>query len=235
MPGTLRSLLVLSTLLTAPALAAPPSQIRAEYKLALEEIEVAEISETFTRTENRYRIESVTRATGLAAMLKPETIQIVSEGEVTAQGLHPLRMTQQRTREPERNTRAAFDWESHTLALTEHNLTRSVSLPEDTQDRLSAMYQFMFLQLQGKDELAFHMTNGSKLDSYHYQLKPGQSVTVPLGETKALFASTLPQPDRSKTEIWLATERDQLPVKVVVTENDGMRFTQTLTRLTITP
>lgn len=228
-------LALLSCLIASNAWAAPPSRVEAEYTLELEGLDVAEIKETYTRNGDSYRIESVSRAVGIAAMFKSETITVISTGSILEQGLHPQRVTQERIKDTERNSNATFDWAAHQLTLNDRNGTRQVTLPEDTQDRLSAMYQFMFLDLQGKSTLDFHMTNGSKLDIYNYQITADQNIEVPFGTFKAIYVSTPPQANGAKTEIWLATERNQLPVKVVVTEGGGNRYTQTLTRLTITP
>ncbi|WP_035383505.1 DUF3108 domain-containing protein [Ferriphaselus sp. R-1] len=228
-------LMLLACLIALPASAATPSQVQAEYRLELEGLEVAEIKEAYTRTDDRYHIESVSRAVGIAAMLKPETILGHSEGTVTARGLHPLKVTQQRSKDVERNASAVFDWQTHQLVLTDRLGTRQLALPDDTQDRFSAMYQFMFLDLPGAGTLTFHMTNGSKLDIYDYQVTPEQSVDVPGGQFKALYVATPPQANGARTELWLAVEHHLIPVKVVVTEGDGNRYTQSLTRLTITP
>ncbi|MBI5918009.1 MAG: DUF3108 domain-containing protein [Nitrosomonadales bacterium] len=228
-------LALLSCFVMNAAFAAPPSRVQAEYSVSLEGIDVAQISETYVRSGDSYRIESVSKAVGVLAMFKPETIHILSEGSITPQGLHPQRVVQQRTRQTERNSSAEFDWKRQHLAMTDRNGTRTVDLPEGTQDRLSAMYQFMFLALQGKSSLDFYMTNGSKLDIYNYQLTPDQHIEVPLGEFKTLYVTTPQQPNGAKTEIWLATEHSNIPAKMVVTEGNGNRYTQVLTQLTITP
>ncbi len=39
-------------------------------------------------------------------------------------------------------------------------------------------------------------------------------------------------PPEDRTELWLAAERSLLPVKIVVTEKDGTRFEQVVTKIT---
>jgi len=58
-----------------------------------------------------------------------------------------------------------------------------VALPDGTQDRLSAMYQFMFLSLKSASTLDFAMTNGNKLDNYHYALTPDRRLKTPPGSS----------------------------------------------------
>lgn len=220
---------------TSGAWGAPPVQIQAAYTLTLDGIEVAQMNETFSREGERYQLESVSRAVGLLAAFRPETITVHSEGEITAQGLRPQQMRQQRERETARNSAAIFDWANHQLTLSDRNGERRVELAEGSQDRLSAIYQFLFLDLRPLRELAFMMTDGHKLDRYDYRQQEEGAVEVPLGKFKAAYWVSPAQTNGSKTEIWLASERGNFPVKIVVTEANGSRYTQTLTRLVITP
>lgn len=233
----MRRLPVLGLLLClgAQAHAAPAAKVMAHYDVLKGNVRVAAISETFTRAGDRYRIESVSKAVGLFALFKPETIRVTSEGLVTRDGLRPLMFASTRQLDSDRNTRADFDWPGSRLTLTDRAGRRTVPLPAGTQDRLSAMYQFMFLSLRDRAELKFDMTNGSKLDIYRYTLAGGQRVTVPLGTFDAIYVSSPREPGASRTEIWLAVARANFPCKMVITEPDGGKFTQVLTHLDMLP
>ena len=214
---------------------ASPSRLEVSYDVLKGNIRAATITETYTRTQNHYRIESVSKAVGLLALFKPETIRVVSEGTVTAQGLHPLTFTSERKLDADRNASADFDWAAGRITLDDRKGKRTLPLPAGTQDRLSAMYQFMFAPLAKGGAYDFHMTNGSKVDIYNYRITPGQSVTVPLGTFKALYVASVPEPNSSRTEIWLATEHDNFPYKMVITDSDGDAITQALTSFKLTP
>ncbi len=220
---------------SAPLHAAAPSKVQASYEVQKGGITVATITETFTRTQNRYTLESVSQAVGLLALFKPETIRVTSEGTVTPHGLRPVTFVSSRKLDSNRNTRADFDWEHNRITLNERAGSRTLPLRPGTQDRLSAMYQFMFLPLQGMSELKFDMTNGAKLDTYTYHLTGGQSVTTPLGTFKAIYAASPVEPGAGRTEIWLAEDRANFPYKMVVTDSDGSKFTQVLTKLDLVP
>jgi hypothetical protein len=221
--------------LSTPLLAAPPVKVQASYDVITRNIRVATITETFSRTHDRYTIESISEAIGLLALFKPETIRVNSEGAITAQGLRPLTYTSTRKLDVERNARADLDWEKHFITLHDRAGQHTLPLPAGTQDRLSAMYQLMFLPLQEIPTLKFFMTNGSKVDDYTYTITHGQSVTVPLGTFKAVYAASPPEKNASRTEIWMAAEHDNFPYKVVITDPDGSQFTQVLTRIDFTP
>ena len=219
-----------------PAIAADtPSRIQVSYDVIKDGIKAAIITETYTRKRDNYHIESVSKAVGLVALIKPEIIRVVSEGSVTASGLRPLTLTIKRDLDTERNTSADFDWATNRITLNDQEGKRIVPLPAGTQDRLSAMYQFMFAPLKNANALDFHMTNGSKVDIYNYLVTPAQSVTVPLGTFKALYVASPPRTGESRTEIWLATEHSNFPYKMVITDPEGGKFTQTLTQFNLEP
>ena len=214
---------------------AAPARIQVSYDVLKGNIRAATITETYTRIQDRYHIESVSQPVGWLAMLKPETIRVTSQGTLTANGLRPLIYTQERKLDNERNTRADFDWNTSHITLTNRTGKHTLLLPAGTQDRLSAMYQFMFAPLQNATALDFYMTNGSKVDIYNYLITPGQSVTVPLGTFKALYVASPPKAGESRTEIWLAVEHANFPYKMVITDPDGDKFTQVLTQFNVEP
>lgn len=215
--------------------AAPPSSVLASYDVYKGSIKVAQIEETYTRKKDRYTLSSTTRPVGLLAVFKPGKVLISSNGLVGSKGLQPLRFSDQRERDESRDRSAEFDWNAMKLTLVNHEERRVFPLPDDTQDRLSAMYQFMFLSLAKTDTLSFHMTNGSKIDIYNYRITPDQNVTVPLGTFKVLYVASVPEADASRTEIWLAEEHANFPYKMVITDRDGDKFSQVLTKFVFVP
>lgn len=215
--------------------AAPPSSVLASYDVYKGSIKVAQIEEIYTRKKDRYTLSSTTRPVGLLAIFKPGKVLISSSGLVGSKGLQPLRFSDQRERDESRDRSAEFDWNARQLTLVNHEERRVFPLPDDTQDRLSAMYQFMFLSLAKTDTLSFHMTNGSKIDVYNYRITPDQNVTVPLGTFKVLYVASVPEADASRTEIWLAEEHANFPYKMVITDRDGDKFSQVLTKFVFVP
>ncbi len=212
-----------------------PSSIKASYEIYKSGLRIGQIEEVFViGKDHHYSIVSTTRATGLLALFKPGRIIISSSGLVGEHGLKPLKFTDLREGEESRNRAADFDWDTRQLTLIEHKLSSVVPLPKDTQDRLSAMYQFMFRSLDKADMLSFHMTNGGKLDIYDYRITHGQSVTVPLGTFSAQYVASVPEAGSNRTEIWLAGDFD-FPYKMVITDPDGGSLAQVLTKFTTAP
>jgi hypothetical protein len=212
-----------------------PVRIDANYDVQTKGIKIAEIREVFIRTGDSYRIESITKPVGLLALFKPDTLQVVSEGSIVAEGLRPRNFVYKRTHETLKNTGAYFDWEQSSLVLSDRHGQHLERLPPGLQDRLSVLYQFRHIpSLGGQKEVTMHITNGSKIDTRRYLIRAGQSTQVPLGTLKTLYLSTPPQETHWKTDIWLSVENGNFPCKVVLTEDNGDVLTQVLTALSIT-
>ena len=154
---------------------------------------------------------------------------------IGADGLRPLKFSDLREGEGGKDRSAEFDWSAKQLTLIQKTQRNAVPLPDGTQDRLSAMYQFMFLALEKSATLNFNMTNGGKLDSYQYHITPGQDVTVSLGTFKALYVASVPEAGAKRTEIWLAVEHANFPFKLVITDTDGGQLLQVLSKFDLVP
>lgn len=221
--------------ITLPALAAPPASIQVAYDVYKDSLLIGRIDESYAREQDRYTLTSTTTPLGLLAVFKPEKIFMHSEGLVDQHGLRPLLFTHQRERDESRDSRAEFDWQSGYLTLPLPAPGDVHKLQEGTQDRLSAMYQFMFLPLKNLRNVDFPMTNGRKLDNYHYAVTRGTPLQTAAGKFDTLYLDSQAKPGESRTEIWLAVQQHYLPCKMVITDGNGDRLTQILSRLVIKP
>ncbi|MDD2775312.1 MAG: DUF3108 domain-containing protein [Gallionella sp.] len=226
----------LGVLLTNLAFAAPPSHIIATYDVAKSGMQVAQLEENYTRnSDGSYQLVSTARPVGMLAMFKPEKIIIRSSGRITQQGLQPLTFDYEREKDPARSSRAEFNWENGEVALIRQATRNVVALPDGTQDRLSAMYQFIFLNLKHQSTLDFSLTNGNSLSQQHYAIAAGDMITTPAGKFKTLYLDNQSKAGESRTEIWLATQQHQLPCKMRITDANGDELIQVLSKLVIEP
>jgi hypothetical protein len=229
-------LLWLGALLTNLAFAAPPSHITATYDVAKSGMQVAQLEESYTRSpDGTYQLVSTARPVGLLAMFKPEKIIMRSNGRITAQGLRPLSFDYEREKDPARSSRAEFNWENGEVALIRQTTRNVLALPDGTQDRLSVMYQFMFVNLKHQSVLDFSLTNGNSLSQQHYVLAAGETIPTPAGEFKTLYLDSQSKAGESRTEIWLATQQHHLPCKMRITDANGDELIQILSKLVIEP
>jgi len=217
------------------ATAASPVSVQASYDIYKGGLKVGQMEEVFSRDKGRYTLSSTTTAVGLLAVFKPEKIVVDSSGLVGKQGLQPLRFSHRRELDKSKESSAEFDWDARRLTLLHQSQRTVVLLPDGTQDRLSAMYQFMFLPLNSVATLSFTMTNGNKLDSYHYSITRGQKLATPAGEFNTLYLDNRAKTGESHTEIWLDTQRNNLPCKMIITDADGDQLIQVLSKLDIKP
>lgn len=214
-----------------PACAAPVA-VQAVYDVYISGMKVGQIDERYQQEGEHYTLSSVTTPQGLLAAFRPGKIHLTSRGDVEGQGLRPLHYEDRREGNPEKDSSAGFDWEAHRLNLSRP--PQQLALPDGTQDRLSAMYQFMFTSLEHVDTITFAMTNGSKLDNYRYAIGPLQQLSTPAGKFDVRYLDSQGKPGESRTEIWLETKY-HLPCKMVITDASGERMSQVLSTVKITP
>lgn len=223
-------------LMTNLTFAAPPSRILATYDVSKSGMQVAQLEESYTRSsDGTYQITSTARPVGLVAMFKPEKIIIRSNGRITQQGLQPLTFDYESEKDPVRSSRAEFNWENGDVALIRQATRNVVALPDGTQDRLSAMYQFMFLDLKHQSTLDFPLTNGNSLNQQHYAIAAGEMLTTSAGKFKTLYLDNQSKAGESRTEIWLATQQHHFPCKMRITDTNGDELIQILSKLVIEP
>ena len=227
---------LLLCLSSQPVLAEPATKIQAEYDVIGFGMTLANITETYTRTDDSYQIESVTKTVGLLARIKPETIRVSSHGKITPQGLQPFRYSLTRETDTNKNASARFNWDKNILTHTDYKGVNDMPLPLGTQDRLSLLYHLPLLLASAPTELKLSVTDGNNLEIYLFNFSPKErEVTVPLGSYKTRYISNTPIGEEIKYEIWLAIEQNNYPCKIIVTDSSGGKLTQVLTKLTITP
>lgn len=229
-------LVVAWLMLCAPftTLAAPPGSIQAVYEVYMGSIKVGKIEESYARDGDRYTLTSTTTPVGLLALFKPEKVFVHSRGLISKNGLQPLQFNHRRENDASKDSSAEFDWKNGKIVMAHQSQRETAELPPGTQDRLSAMYQFMFLSLKD-GALDFPMTNGHKLDNYHYAVARGPSVDTPAGKFGTLYLDSQPKPGERRTEIWLAKQHHLLPCKMVITETNGDRLIQVLSKISVKP
>ncbi|MGB7651423.1 MAG: DUF3108 domain-containing protein [Gallionella sp.] len=212
-----------------------PSRVQATYLVYKGSMSIAQIDEVFSRDEQHYQLTSTVKPLGLLAFFRPGRVHINSHGLITEQGLQPLLFEDVRDADTAKNSRAEFDWTKQLLTLINAAQKREEALPLGTQDRLSAMYQFMFLHLTVDSNLDFAMTNGNKLDDYHYRVATGGVLVSAAGKFNTLYLDSQAKAGESRTQIWLAKEQHFLPCKVIVTDGDGDQLKQVLQSISVTP
>jgi hypothetical protein len=212
-----------------------PRTVTAGYNVFWNGMQVAVMNESFEARDGGYRIVSESQAVGLLARFVRQSLRLESNGRLTASGLQPLQFEGKRSDTDPRRARADFDWQAGQLTITRDGRTDVLKLPPATQDLISSMYQFMFLELEKLQSFELAMTNGRKLDHYLYTVQAGVEIETRLGRTTTLHLVKQHRPDESGIEIWLAPQHRYLPVRLLVLEKGGSRYEQVITALEIKP
>lgn len=222
---------VLSCLLAPQALAIP-THVDAEYVISTSGITIGRVFETYVRKGDTYRIESTTRTEGVFKLFRDDTVVLVSEGRVGSGGLQPLHFEQRRAGDRSRDIVADFDWAKSLLHSEYRGEATTHPLPPATQDRLSLMYQFMNVAPSG-ERVRMHMSNGRKVELYTYRKVDEPRLATPAGEFATAHYERVTESEKeSRAQLWVATDRFNIAVRVVFEDANGLKLEQSIVSLT---
>ena len=210
---------------------AAPKEVKATYNAYMNGMSVGVITEHFEAARGGYRIVSETKPMGLAVLVQRQPLRFASRGELGREGLRPIHFEGRRSAAEPPQVTADFDWRETELVLKHNGKVESLRLAPGTQDRLSIMYQFMFMPFDNARQVEFPMTNGRKLDRYRYRVTPGVEIDTPLGRMSTLHLVKQREPEDTVTEVWLSSAHRNFPVKMLIVEKNGMRFEQIIQAL----
>jgi len=166
----------------------------------------------------QYRIESVIQAKGLAALIIPDLLQ-TSDGILNSSGLQPQHYLYQFGNNKNKTFSANFDWQNKRINLQGERNQQQFDLTEGTQDLLSFMYQFMFVAPLQNMQLS--ITNGKKVAIYDYSFEGEEIINTKMGEIKTYHLKRSATEGEKKTELWLASEYQHVPVKIRESGKNG--------------
>jgi hypothetical protein len=196
------------------AAAAPPQRVEINYEIARNGTVLAETSQRLEHDGRSYRLSETWKGKGLLA-LRGEALRS-SQGAIVADGLRPQKFEDKRSGRDTQH--AAFDPAAKTATLLR-------------QDRLSFIWTFAFSPPTGPATVS--VADGKGVTSYTYQPAGRERVKTPAGEFDALkLVKRRDRPEDKVTEIWLAADRNYLPVRVLVVDKDGTRLDTLATKIT---
>lgn len=182
-------------------------------------LEIGRAEHRWAFIDGGYRLTAITETTGLAALFKPVRIELESRGRLAAFGLQPEQFTTRRNGS-ETSENAAFDWSSHQVTLARDG--SHAPIREGAQDLLSFHYQLGYLAALDQG-VSMGVVTGKKFERYNFAALGEEQLETPAGRFRTLHLRV--QTD-STTELWLATEREMLPVKIRYTDRKGDSFEQ---------
>ena len=195
------------------AAAVPPQRVEIAYEIARNGVVMAESRQRLEHDGRSYRLSETWSGKGILSLRGEITRS--SQGAVVADGLRPQNFEDKR---PGRESqKAAFD-----PAATTATLLR--------QDQLSFIWTLAFAP--PRDVVTASVADGKRVTSYTYQAAGRERVKTPAGEFDALkLVKRRDNPQDKVTEIWLAIDRQYLPVRILIVEKDGTRLDQVAVKI----
>ena len=218
---------VLIALWNPTAQAAPPERVKLTYDTSYNGLVVGEVVEILEHDNQTYTITSEMRGRGIL-VLAP-VLKRTSRGRITPQGLRPDEFRDQRG---ERwAVTAKFDWAARSVTQDKNGNSETLAMPSTAQDPLSLAYNFAFFPPNAK-EFEVTRADGRGLTPFRFVVVGTEKLKTPAGEVETLHISKEPDgPGDKATDIWFASERNYLPVRVLVVDKDGTRADQVVTRI----
>jgi hypothetical protein len=174
--------------------------------------------------DGRYRLTGITETSGLAALLKPVRIEVESRGSMVAGGLQPETYRSLKNGQDSKEN-ADFEWSTATVALARDGSVRDIAA--GTQDILSLNYQLAYLGKLAEGS-TIGVVTGKKYERYSLDSLGEEEIEVPAGRFRTLHLRAMTD---NTTEIWIALDRQRLPVKIRFTDKKGESFEQVATEL----
>jgi hypothetical protein len=226
--------LALAASLTWAASTAVPGRIEIKYRMSMGSMKIGEGLDVFEHDAKSYSVVSESKTAGVAAVVYPLNIKREAKGRVTADGLRPKSFAESRNGEIKRS--AVFDWEAGEVHLTDGDEAKqTVALPPNTWDATSFAWNFAFAP-PGDKELNVHITDGRRVTSYRYAIVGRETLKTVIGDIATVHVKKVQEADDKRAfDVWVATERNYLPVRIRYTEKDGTAFDSVVEAINVSP
>lgn len=231
MSKSLRLAAALATVLLSTIAGAQPPDFAARYSVSRAGLTLGEAEVRYERLSGgRYRYQSHTQPTGLAALLYRSEVRESSEGLITADGYRPQRYEYDRSGKGERYALLTFDWQRRQVVNDVGAHPWRMAIPSDAMDRLVTPLQLMHDLAEDKQELVYRIADGGKLKTYRLRVTGTEEVETPVGRFQTVRVVRQRDDDR-RTTLWCAPALNYLAVKVEQWEEDDGTYTMTLEQL----
>jgi hypothetical protein len=207
------------------AAAEPPPRLELVFALTRNGSAMAEVVERLEYSGGNYQLTETWKGKGFYALLG--NARRVSQGSIVQGTLRPREFFDERSGRD--TARAWFDWKAQTLTMQYKGNRASEPLPANAQDRLSFLFALSLLPGTA-DSASYTIADGKGLSRHTYKVGGRERVKTPAGEFDAVKVSRHGE-DRERADLWLAVERNYIPVRLLVVERDGTRYEQVAIRI----
>ena len=169
----------------------------------------------FEHADNQYRMATVGKARGLAALVLRGQGKVQSRGLITANGLQPLEFDVERGG-PDRRESAVFDWEAGIVTMHD-NKTAVLDVP--TFDPMTIMWQFYFTP-PTTDQVSFSLATPRRMTRYTVTREETEKIEWAQGTVDAERWHRRSDDGKTDAYVWLAPALRYVPVKMRVVNTD---------------
>ena len=174
--------------------------------------------------DGRYRLTGITETSGLVSLFKPIRLETESSGRLVAGGLQPETYRTLKNGK-EAGEDADFEWSTAEVRLARDGSVQSIA--KGTQDILSLNYQLAYLGGLAEGSVIGVVT-GRKYERYAVDSLGEEEIETPAGRFRTLHLRAITD---KTTEVWIALDRQRLPVKIRFTDKKGESFEQVATEI----
>lgn len=191
-----------------------PETLELIYEVSFGVAELGSLRTLLKKQETHYEAVSETRAEGMASILLGGKVREVCQFSITNNAVVPDNYRIIREGKEEFDYSVSFDWDERRVIFNNGN--NVVISSGYIVDNCSAPFAFI---LGGADVLrrtSLHIVGGKKVRRFKNNAIDNEIISTPLGEFNAVKIEQVrfDRPDR-KLMIWLAPERNNLPIKIV--------------------
>ncbi|QDQ26474.1 DUF3108 domain-containing protein [Chitinimonas arctica] len=203
-----------ATLLSCTALlsvaAGLPARAQISYEARLSGLPVGEATQRWSLEKDHYQLE-----TEIAPIFGPR-IRYVSSGTVGEAGIKPAEYAEFRGGSTPRQ-QARFDWTSKQVSYGNPESPQSAKLEAGAQELNTLPFQLSWLGT--KNTATMQIMTGRKLRQDRFAMSDGGTLKL-MGKSTPVRVWRTPDAEEG-TEIWLAVEFGNLPVKIIRHDDKG--------------
>lgn len=227
-------LLLMSSLARAQAL----DDYSAKYEIEMNGLQAGELTQQLeTLTDGLHRFRSATKAKGVVALFRRDTVKETSLWTLSEQQIKPRQYLYQRSGgKKDKYLRMDFDWPKNSVHIDDKVHPWDLEIETGTLEKHVYQVQLRLDLLQNPEQSTFNylIADGGRIKHYQIERLEQEIITTPLGKIATVKFRRQRDRDSDKdreTTLWCAPELNYLPVKLEHIEKDDTKFTAVIRRV----
>lgn len=210
----------------------------AKYEIEMNGLQAGElIQQLETLTDGLHRFRSATKAKGVIAVFRRDTVKETSLWTLSSQQIKPRQYLYQRNGgKKDKYLRMDFDWRTNSVHIDDKVHPWDLEIESDTLEKHVYQVQLRLDLLKNPEQSTFNylIADGGRIKHYQIARLEQETISTPLGQIDTVKFKRQRDRDSDKdreTTLWCAPELNYLPVKLEHIEKDGTKFTAVLRRI----